>query len=53
MKHGGGSVMVLVSVIYLEFKAHLSSIATTALCSETPSHLVCALWDYHSISSGQ
>ena len=32
--------------IYLEFKAHLTSMATTAFCSDTPSHLVCA-WDYH------
>ena len=30
------------SVIYLEFKAHLTSMATTAFCSDTPSHLVCA-----------
>ena len=30
------------SVIYLEFKAHLSSMATTAFCSDLPSHLVCA-----------
>jgi hypothetical protein len=34
-------------VIYFEFKAHLTSMATTAFCSDTPSHLVCALWDYH------
>ena len=26
----------------LEFKAHFTSMATTAFCSETPSHLVCA-----------
>ena len=29
---------------YLEFKAQLTSMATTAFCSDTPSHLVCA---YH------
>ena len=39
MKHGGGGVMVWVaslvtlSVIYFEFKAHLTSMATTAFCS--------------------
>ena len=31
------------SVIYLEFKAHLTSMATTAFCSDTPSHLVSLL----------
>ena len=47
VKHGGGGVMcggdllVTLSVIYLEFKAHLTSMATTAFCSDTPSHLVC------------
>ena len=48
MKHGGGGVMVYggallvtLSVIYLEFKAHLTSMATTAFCSDTPSHMVC------------
>ena len=47
VKHGGGGVMVwgtlllTLSVIYLEFKAHLTSIATTAFCSNMPSHLVC------------
>ena len=47
VKHGGGGVMVLggallvtLSVIYLEFKAHFTSMATTAFCSDTPSHLV-------------
>uniref|UniRef100_A0AAZ3SH66 Tc1-like transposase DDE domain-containing protein n=1 Tax=Oncorhynchus tshawytscha TaxID=74940 RepID=A0AAZ3SH66_ONCTS len=34
-------------MIYLEFKAHLTSMATTAFCSDTPSHLVWAKWDYH------
>ena len=46
VKHGGGGVMgvwallVTLSVIYLEFKARLTSMATTAFCSDTPSHLV-------------
>uniref|UniRef100_A0AAZ3RXX5 Transposase Tc1-like domain-containing protein n=1 Tax=Oncorhynchus tshawytscha TaxID=74940 RepID=A0AAZ3RXX5_ONCTS len=38
VKHGGGGMVL--SVIYLEFKAHLTSMATTAFCSDTPSHLV-------------
>jgi hypothetical protein len=48
VKHGGEGVMVwgalilTLSVIYLEFKAHFTSMATTAFCSDTPSHLVCA-----------
>jgi hypothetical protein len=48
VKHGGGGVMcggvllVTKSVIYLEFKAHLTSMANTAICSNTPSHLVWA-----------
>ena len=47
MKHGGGGVMVWGcfagdTVIYLEFKAQLTSMATTAFCSDTPSHLVCS-----------
>ena len=29
-------------VIHFEFKAHLTSMATTAFCSDTPSHLVCS-----------
>ena len=37
-----GALLVTLSVIYLEFKAHLTSMATTAFCSDTPSHLVCA-----------
>ena len=54
LKHGGGGVMVygcfaidtvsqtLLSVIYLEFKAHLTSMATTAFCSDSTFHLVWA-----------
>ena len=48
VKHGEGGVMVSgcfagdTVVIYLEFKAHLTTMATTAFCSNTPSHLVCA-----------
>jgi hypothetical protein len=34
-------------VIYLVFKAHLTIMAPTAYCSDTTSHLVRALWDYH------
>ena len=34
-----GILLVTQSVIYLEFKAHLTSMATTAFCSDTPSHL--------------
>ena len=34
-------------LIYLEFKAHLTSMATTALCSDTASHRVCTYWDFH------
>jgi hypothetical protein len=47
VKHGGGGVMVwgalmvTLSVIYLEFLAHLTSMATTAFCSDIPSYLVC------------
>jgi hypothetical protein len=43
VKHGGGGVicggalLVTLSVIYLEFKAHLTSMATTAFCNDTPS----------------
>ena len=33
-------MLVTLSVIYLEFKAHLTSMATTAFSRETPSHLV-------------
>ena len=49
VKHGGGIVMcggallVTQSVIYLEFKAHLTSMATTAFCSDMPSHLLLRL----------
>jgi hypothetical protein len=48
VKHGGegvmvwGPLLVTLSVIYLEFKAHLTFMATTAFCRDTPSHLVCA-----------
>ena len=42
VKHGGAGVMVILSVIHLEFKAHWTSMDTTAFCSDTPSHLVCA-----------
>ena len=41
-----GALLVTLSVIYLEFKAHLPSMATTAFCSDTPSHPVCTYWDY-------
>ena len=52
VKHRGGvmcvsALLVTLSVIYFEFKAHLTSMATTAFCSETQSHLVCAKWDYY------
>jgi hypothetical protein len=46
VKHGGGGVkvggalLVTLSVIYLEIKAHLTSMATIAFCSNTPFHLV-------------
>uniref|UniRef100_A0AAZ3RIP5 Transposase Tc1-like domain-containing protein n=1 Tax=Oncorhynchus tshawytscha TaxID=74940 RepID=A0AAZ3RIP5_ONCTS len=36
--------------IYLEFKAHLTSMATTAFCSNTPSHLVWVWWDFQHTS---
>ena len=42
VKHGEGGVMVwgallvTFSVVYLEFKAHLTSMATTAFCSDKP-----------------
>jgi hypothetical protein len=42
-----GALLVILSVIYLEFKPHITRMATTAFCSDTPSHLVCAWWDYH------
>jgi hypothetical protein len=42
-----GALLVTRSVIYLEFKAHLTSMVTTASCSDTQSHLVCTYWDYH------
>jgi hypothetical protein len=37
-----GALLVTLSVIYLEFKSHLTSMATTAFRSDMPSHLVCA-----------
>ena len=43
----GGDLLVTMLVIYLEFKEHLNSMANTACCSDTPSHLVCSWWDYH------
>ncbi|GJF14856.1 hypothetical protein NGTWS1702_17360 [Mycolicibacterium cyprinidarum] len=30
------------TLVYLEFKSHLTSMVTTAFCSDTPSHLVWA-----------
>ena len=39
-------MLVTLLVTYLEFKAHLTSMATAAFCSDTPSHLGCAYWDY-------
>ena len=42
-----GTLLVTLSVIYLEFTAHLTSMASTAFCSNTPSYLVYAYWDYH------
>ena len=53
VKHGGGvmvcggALLVTLSVIYSEFKAHLTSIPTTAFCNDMPSHLVCAYWYYN------
>ena len=38
-----GALLVTLSVIYLEFKAHLTSMATTAFCNDTLSHLVLRL----------
>ena len=40
----GGALMVTLSVIYLEFKAHLTSMATTAVWSDTPFYLVCTVF---------
>jgi hypothetical protein len=47
VKHGGGVMVLTLSVIYLEFKAHLTSMVTTAFWSDSPSHLVYAEWEYH------
>ena len=44
-----GALLVTLSVIYLEFTAHLTSIATTAFCSDSPSHLVWAQEDNHFV----
>ena len=33
-----GALLVTLSVIYLEFKAHLTNMATTAFCSGMPRH---------------
>ena len=38
----GGDLLETLLVNYLEFKVHLTSMATTAFCSNTLSHLVCA-----------
>jgi hypothetical protein len=37
---------VTLIVIYLEFKAHLTSMDTTVFCSDIPSQLVCTEWNY-------
>jgi hypothetical protein len=37
-----GALLVTLSVNYLEVRAHFTRLATTAVCSETPSHLVWA-----------
>ena len=37
------TLSVTLFVIYFELKAHLTSMATTAFCSDTPSHLVVRL----------
>jgi hypothetical protein len=55
VKHGGGGVMVwgcfagdTVSDLFrIQGTLAVTSMATIAFCSDTPSHLVCALWDYH------
>ena len=36
----GGALLVTLLVMYLEVKAHLTSMATTAFCSDMPFHLV-------------
>ena len=45
VKHGGvmcgRALLVTPSVIYLEFKAHLTGMATSAFCNDMPSHVVC------------
>jgi hypothetical protein len=47
----GGAL--LVTLIYLEFKAHLTCMATTAFCSDIPSHLVCFSGTIICFSIGQ
>jgi hypothetical protein len=37
----GGTLLVALSVIYLQFKGNLTSMATTVFCIDMPSHLVC------------
>ena len=39
----GAALLVALLVIYLKFKAHWTSMVTTASCSHMPSHLVLAL----------
>ena len=34
----GGALLMTLSVIYLDLKAHLTSMATTSFCRDTPSH---------------
>ena len=49
----GCALLVTLSVIYLEFKAHLNSMDTTAFCSDTPSHLVSHSGTIICFSTGQ
>ena len=49
----GVALLVILSVMYLEFKAHLTSMATTTFCSDTPSHLVCTWGTIICFSTGQ
>ena len=39
---GGTALLVTLLLIYSKFKAHWTSVATTAFCSDMPSHLVCS-----------
>lgn len=43
----GGAWLVTLLGIYSKFKAHLTNMATTAFCSDMPSHLVCRKWEHH------